>query len=124
MPHDSHRLEADERFFLRHGEAVAVDSLFSAIVAEAKGLFPAEQTDSLLALYARLGLPCSISGVTAATYMKVRDEIANRPLEVVTRTLHARYMHVIRTLHAHDIRATCTLHARYMHVIRTLMHVT
>ena len=57
------------------GEAVAVDSLFSALIAEQKGLLPSEQADGLLRLYARLGLPCSISGVTAGTYKKARDEI-------------------------------------------------
>jgi len=71
----SRTLETDERFYLRHGEAVAIDSLFSALIAEAKGLLPAAQADSLLVLYARLGLPCSIAGITAATYKKARDEI-------------------------------------------------
>merc|ERR1719443_2581942 len=64
----SRTLEADERFYLRHGEAVAIDSLFSALIAEAKGLLPTGQADALLSLYARLGLPCSIAGVSAATY--------------------------------------------------------
>ena len=71
----SRTLEADERFYLRHGEAVAIDSLFSALVAEQKGLLPAAQADSLLSLYARLGLPCSIAGITARTYKRARDEI-------------------------------------------------
>ena len=71
----SRTLEADERFYMRHGEAVAIDALFSALIAEVKGLFPSEQADGLLALYARLGLPCSIAGITAATYKKARDEI-------------------------------------------------
>ena len=71
----SRTLEADERFYLRHGEAVAIDALFSALIAEVKGLFPHEQADALLALYAKLGLPCSIAGITAATYKKARDEI-------------------------------------------------
>jgi len=71
----SRTLEADESFFLRHGEAVAIDSLFSALIAEAKGLLPTAQADSLLSLYQRLGLPCSIAGITAATYKRARDEI-------------------------------------------------
>ena len=71
----SRTLEADERFYLRHGEAVAIDCIISALVAEQKGLLPVEQASSLLRLYARLGLPCSISGITAATYKKARDEI-------------------------------------------------
>merc|ERR1719453_2227074 len=61
----SRTLEADERFFLRHGEAVAIDCIMSSLIAEQKGILPTEQADSLLALYARLGLPCSITGVTA-----------------------------------------------------------
>ena len=68
-------LEADESFYLRHGEAVAIDSLFSSLIAEAKGLLPAAQADSLLDLYRRLGLPCSIEGITAETYKRARDEI-------------------------------------------------
>jgi len=71
----SRTLEADESFYLRHGEAVAIDSLFSALIAEAKGLLPTAQADSLLELYQRLGLPCSIAGLSAATYKKARDEI-------------------------------------------------
>jgi 3-dehydroquinate synthetase len=71
----SRTLEADERFFLRHGEAVAVDSLFSALIAEQKGLLPREQADGLLRVYERLGLPCSIQGISAATYKRARDEI-------------------------------------------------
>merc|ERR1711968_310241 len=71
----SRTLEADERFYLRHGEAVAIDCIMNALIAEQKGLMPTDQADSLLALYARLGLPCSISGITAETYKKARDEI-------------------------------------------------
>jgi len=71
----SRTLEADNRFYLRHGEAVAIDCIMNALIAEQKGLLPTEQADSLLALYARLGLPCSIRGITAATYKKARDEI-------------------------------------------------
>merc|ERR1719353_727773 len=44
----SRTLEADERFFLRHGEAVAIDSLLSSLIAEQKGLLPTEQADGLL----------------------------------------------------------------------------
>ena len=71
----SRTLEADESFYLRHGEAVAIDSLFSSLIAEAKGLLPAAQADELLDLYRRLGLPCSIEGITAETYKRARDEI-------------------------------------------------
>ena len=60
----SRTLEADERFYLRHGEAVAIDCIMSSLIAEQKGLLPAEQASSLLRLYARLGLPCSIRGIT------------------------------------------------------------
>jgi len=71
----SRTLEADERFFLRHGEAVAIDCIMNALIAERKGILPTEQADGLLDLYARLGLPCSIKGVSAETYKRARDEI-------------------------------------------------
>jgi len=71
----SRTLEADERFYLRHGEAVAIDSLMNSLIAEQKGLMPTEEADALLALYAKLGLPCSIRGITAETYKRARDEI-------------------------------------------------
>jgi len=71
----SRTLEADERFFLRHGEAVAIDCIMSSLIAEQQGLLPTEQADELLQLYARLQLPCSIKGITAETYKKARDEI-------------------------------------------------
>eukprot|EP00325_Prymnesiales_sp_UTEX-LB-985_P019699 CAMPEP_0174754598 /NCGR_PEP_ID=MMETSP1094-20130205/105819_1 /TAXON_ID=156173 /ORGANISM="Chrysochromulina brevifilum, Strain UTEX LB 985" /LENGTH=599 /DNA_ID=CAMNT_0015960469 /DNA_START=40 /DNA_END=1839 /DNA_ORIENTATION=- len=71
----SRTLEADERFFLRHGEAVAIDCIMNSLIAEQKGLMTEKEADALLSLYARLGLPCSIDGITAATYKKARDEI-------------------------------------------------
>jgi 3-dehydroquinate synthetase len=71
----SRTLEADERFYLRHGEAVAIDCIMNALIAEEKGLLPTEEADALLSLYARLGLPCSIRGISAATYTRARDEI-------------------------------------------------
>jgi len=71
----SRTLEADERFYLRHGEAVAIDCIMNALIAEQKGLLPTEQADALLALYVRLQLPCSIAGINADTYKRARDEI-------------------------------------------------
>ena len=71
----SRTLEADERFQLRHGEAVAIDCIFSSLIAEQKGLLSRANMDGLLDLYVRLGLPCSIKGITAKTYKRARDEI-------------------------------------------------
>ena len=39
----SRTLEADERFKLRHGEAVAIDCIMNALIAEQKGVLSAEQ---------------------------------------------------------------------------------
>jgi len=71
----SRTLEADERFQLRHGEAVAIDCVMNSLIAEQKGLLPPAEADALLQLYVRLGLPCSIQGITAETYKRARDEI-------------------------------------------------
>jgi len=71
----SRTLEADERFQLRHGEAVAIDCVMNSLIAEQKGLLCEDEIDALLALYVRLGLPCSIVGITAETYKRARDEI-------------------------------------------------
>ena len=49
----SRTLETDERFQLRHGEAVAIDCVFNSLIAEQKGLLPAAQ----LACWCRGGLP-------------------------------------------------------------------
>merc|ERR1719164_336055 len=57
----SRTLEADESFYLRHGEAVAIDCIMSSLIAEQKGMLPTEQASALLELYAKLGLPCSIA---------------------------------------------------------------
>ena len=43
-------LEADERFYLRHGEAVAIDCAFSTLIAEQKGLVPAAEIACLPSL--------------------------------------------------------------------------
>ena len=71
----SRTLETDERFQLRHGEAVAIDCVFNSLIAEQKGLLPAAQVDALLDLYVKLGLPCSIDGITADTYKRARNDI-------------------------------------------------
>jgi 3-dehydroquinate synthase len=71
----SRTLEADERFQLRHGEAVAVDCVMSSLISEQKGLLTAEDADAMLSLYARLGLPCTVAGISAETYKRARDEI-------------------------------------------------
>ena len=60
---------------LRHGEAVAVDCVMSALIAEQLDLLSTSEVDSLLSLYERLGLPCTIEGCTADTYKRARDEI-------------------------------------------------
>ena len=44
----SRTLEADERFQLRHGEAVAIDCVMSSLIAEQKGLLPVAQASELL----------------------------------------------------------------------------
>jgi len=71
----SRTLEADESFYLRHGEAVAIDCIMNSLIAEQKGLLSEDEAEGLLSLYARLGLPCSIDGITAETYKRARDEI-------------------------------------------------
>ena len=71
----SRTLETDERFQLRHGEAVAIDCVMNSLIAEQKGLLPKAQVDALLEMYARLGLPCSIDGITAETYKRARNDI-------------------------------------------------
>ena len=61
----SRTLEADNAFQLRHGEAVAIDCIMSTMVAKVKGLVSAAEAQAVLDLYAELGLPCSIAGITA-----------------------------------------------------------
>ena len=45
------------------------------MIAEQKGLLPTAQASAILDVYARLGLPCSIRGITSETYKRARDEI-------------------------------------------------
>lgn len=71
----SRTLEADERFALRHGEAVAIDCVMSTMLAAEKGLVSAADARRVLDLYAELGLPCSISGISAETYKRAVREI-------------------------------------------------
>ena len=71
----SRTLEADERFYLRHGEAVAIDCVLSTLIAEVKGHVSAAEAQRTLDLYARLGLPCSMAGVDAGTYKRAAREI-------------------------------------------------
>merc|ERR1719231_1850439 len=71
----SRTLEADERFQLRHGEAVAIDCIMSTLIAAEQGVLPRADAERTLAVYAKLGLPCSIAGVTAETYRRATAEI-------------------------------------------------
>mmetsp|Transcript_106134 Transcript_106134/g.204283 ORF Transcript_106134/g.204283 Transcript_106134/m.204283 type:complete len:664 (+) Transcript_106134:86-2077(+) len=75
----SRTLETDERFKLRHGEAVAIDCVMNTMIAEVKGLISHADADRVLALYAKLKLPCSVKGITADTYKRaVRDITIHR----------------------------------------------
>lgn len=75
----SRTLETDERFALRHGEAVAIDCVMNTMIAEVKGLISHEDAERVLALYAKLKLPCSVKGITADTYKRaVRDITIHR----------------------------------------------
>ena len=71
----SRTLEADERFKLRHGEAVAIDCIMSTMISKVKGLMTPEEAQRVLDLYAALKLPCSIAGIDAATYKQAVREI-------------------------------------------------
>ncbi len=71
----SRTLEADNSFKLRHGEAVAIDCIMSTMVAKVKGLVSPAESQRVLNLYAKLGLPCSIAGITAETYKRAVKEI-------------------------------------------------
>lgn len=71
----SRTLEGDSNYKLRHGEAVAIDCIMSACVSEQKGLMTSQELDRVLQLYAALGLPCSIDGITAETYKEAVEQI-------------------------------------------------
>ena len=71
----SRTLETTEAFKLRHGEAVAIDCIMNSMIANDKGLLSDADTDRVLDLYATLGLPCSIEGITAETYKRAAREI-------------------------------------------------
>jgi len=71
----SRTLETTEAFKLRHGEAVAIDCIMNSMIANDKGLLSDGDTDRVLDLYAALGLPCSIEGITAETYKRAAREI-------------------------------------------------
>ena len=63
----SRTLETDERFKLRHGEAVAIDCVMNAMIANVQGHLSDDDAQRVLDLYLTLGLPCSIKGITADT---------------------------------------------------------
>jgi len=71
----SRTLEATESFKLRHGEAVAIDCAFCTLLSAEKGLVTREEAQRVLRVYADLGLPCSVAGITADTYRRAVREI-------------------------------------------------
>merc|ERR1719198_2215135 len=71
----SRTLETDERFKLRHGEAVAIDCVMNSMIANVQGHLSDADAQRVLDLYAALGLPCSIEGITAETYKRAAREI-------------------------------------------------
>eukprot|EP00617_Octactis_speculum_P017834 CAMPEP_0185752476 /NCGR_PEP_ID=MMETSP1174-20130828/11271_1 /TAXON_ID=35687 /ORGANISM="Dictyocha speculum, Strain CCMP1381" /LENGTH=599 /DNA_ID=CAMNT_0028429945 /DNA_START=167 /DNA_END=1966 /DNA_ORIENTATION=- len=75
----SRTLETDSTFYLRHGEAVAIDACMSTLIAEVKGYVTRAEADRVLDVYYRLGLPCMIKGVTADTFKRAaRDIVIHR----------------------------------------------
>jgi len=71
----SRTLEANEKFHLRHGEAVAIDAAMSCLIAVEKGILPESEAQRVLDLYVALGLPISVRGITAETYKQATREI-------------------------------------------------
>lgn len=71
----SRTLETVEDFKLRHGEAVAIDCIMSTMIAHVKGFVSDADAQRVLNLYAKLGLPCSIKGITAETFKRATREI-------------------------------------------------
>jgi len=53
----AHKLEALSNHDLMHGEAVAIDILFSSFIAKERGLLSAKDFDRILSLHETLGLP-------------------------------------------------------------------
>ena len=83
----SRTLETDERFKLRHGEAVAIDCVMNSMIANVQGHLSDADAQRVLDVYAAIGLPCSIEGITAETYKRAarditvhRDGILRAPL--------------------------------------------
>ena len=68
-------LETDERFKLRHGEAVAIDCVMNSMIANVQGHLSDADAQRVLDVYAAIGLPCSIEGITAETYKRAAREI-------------------------------------------------
>jgi 3-dehydroquinate synthase len=71
----SRTLETDERFKLRHGEAVAIDCVMNSMIANVQGHLSDSDAQRILDVYANIGLPCSIEGITADTYKRAAREI-------------------------------------------------
>jgi len=71
----SRTLETSEAFKLRHGEAVAIDCIMNTMIANVQGHVTDAEAQRVLDLYAELGLPCSIRGITADTYKTAAAEI-------------------------------------------------
>ena len=66
----SRTLETDERFKLRHGEAVAIDCVMNSMIANVQGHLSTPMR-SVLDRVPQLA-PCSIEGITAETYKEGR----------------------------------------------------
>ena len=69
-------LERHEHFCLMHGEAVAIDSIFSVLIAETKGWLTQEQTDDILQTYQDLGLFVHVQGLTLDVYQEALQQIS------------------------------------------------
>lgn len=69
-------LERHEHFCLMHGEAVSIDSVFSVLIAEAKGWLTKEQTDDILQTYQHMGLVIHVQGLTLDVYQEALQQIS------------------------------------------------
>ncbi len=68
-------LENHERFRLMHGEAVAVDCVFSVLIAEQKGLLTRLEADGILDTFKAMGLSVHVHGLTLPVYKEALEQI-------------------------------------------------
>ncbi len=99
-----HAIERAEHYTMRHGEAVAIGSIFAAVLARNLGIGPQELIDDQTRVYGSMGLPTSYEGDVATLMEGLASDKKVRAGAMRFVLLEAQGKPKVVTVDAQDVR--------------------